>query len=191
MFSRFSVSSIIVLIAVIWGVSLWVLGVELTWEHAKPFSITVSVVTLMLTGFERFLWRIPPVSWFCPVPNLSGTWTVVLQSSYYDPATQMKVDPVIGSAMIRQTFSSLSIRISTGSQSSFLIAQNIIKHGDGAVEIIGVYQSDPDIHLRGKSSEIHYGAFRYSVAGTPPNEIRGAYWTDRNTNGSIHMARET
>jgi SMODS-associating 2TM, beta-strand rich effector domain len=94
---------------------------------------------------------------------------------------------VFGTATITQTYSSISIRLKTESSSSFLIAERLIRHGDGACEVIGGYQSDPSIHLRGKQSEIHYGYFRYSVTGNPPTEMSGHYWTDRNTTGSIRL----
>ncbi|WP_366512535.1 hypothetical protein [Mesorhizobium sp.] len=95
----------------------------------------------------------------------------------------------LGTATIRQTFSTISIRITTASSNSVLKADRLVVAGDGAAEVFGVYQSDPDIHLRGAQSEIHYGAFRYSLKGSPPVEMTGTYWTDRNTRGSIQLTR--
>jgi len=56
---------------------------------------------------------------------------------------------------------------------------------DGTTYVYGVYQSDPNIHLRGKVSEIHYGRFKYKIVGSPIVNLIGHYWTDRNTTGSI------
>jgi hypothetical protein len=61
----------------------------------------------------------------------------------------------------------------------------------GVSSKIGVYQSDPSIHFRGSQTEIHYGAFRYSIVGAPPAEMSGHYWTDRNTNGSIQFKKRS
>ncbi|MGD5622406.1 hypothetical protein QUU41_22665, partial [Xanthomonas citri pv. citri] len=108
--------------------------------------------------------------------------------SYLKPGGQPS-EPLLGSATVIQTFSSLSIRIRTNSQSSFLLAERLIRHGDGAYEVIGVYQSEPSIHLRGSQSEIHFGGFKYAVSGSPPVEMNGHYWTDRNTAGSIRLMR--
>ncbi|KSV72241.1 hypothetical protein N183_27110 [Sinorhizobium sp. Sb3] len=70
---------------------------------------------------------------------------------------------------------------------SFLLASSFDIKDDGTTYVYGVYQSDPDIHLRGKVSEIHYGSFKYKVVVAPIMELIGHYWTDRNTTGSIVM----
>jgi hypothetical protein len=190
MFTRISISSTIILAALVWAASLWFFGVDLAWEYTKPFSFTVVVVTSILTAFDRWLWRWPPCRWLHDVPDINGNWKVELHSSYMDPQTGQRSDPVEGTAIIRQTFSDRSIRLDTERNKSFLLAERLVRHGDGAYEVIGVYQSDPDIHLRGGVSEIHYGAFRYSIAGNPPAEMRGHYWTDRNTAGSIRLTKK-
>lgn len=69
--------------------------------------------------------------------------------------------------------------------SSHLITHSFLFPDNQAVELTGVYQSDPSIHLRGKVSEIHYGAFKVRIYGYPVDKIEGHYWTDRNTTGSI------
>ena len=188
MFTRFSVSAIIVLAAIVWGISLWIFGVKLTWEDSKPFSLTVAVVTGAVQAFDKVLWRRWPCRWFHSVPDLVGSWNVELRSSYSSPGGP-PLDPISGTATIIQTFSSLSIRIKTDSQASFLLAERLIRHGDGAYEVIGVYQSEPSIHLRGSQSEIHFGGFKYAVTGSPPVEMNGHYWTDRSTAGSIRLTR--
>jgi len=192
--SRISISAIIVLAAVVWGISLIFFGVDLSWDYAKPFSATVLIVTGILTAFDRILWRWWPCRLFHGVPDISGKWTAELLSSYSQPGGRENV-AIAGTATITQTFSSFSIRLVTGPETapnkSFMLAGRLIRHSDGAYEAIGVYQSDPSIHARGSETEIHYGAFRYSIDGAPPREMNGHYWTDRNTNGSIQLKRRT
>lgn len=125
------------------------------------------------------------------MPDIQGQWAAELRSSYVNPETKQVSDHVLGTATIRQTFSSISIRLETKSSTSFLLAERVIRHGDGASEVIAVYQSDPSIHLRGIESEIHYGAFRYSISGSPPVEMKGHYWTDRGTSGSIRLIKQS
>jgi hypothetical protein len=192
--SRISISAIIVLAAVVWGISLVFFGVDLSWDYAKPFSATVLIVTGILTAFDRILWRLWPCRLFHGLPDISGKWTAELLSSYSQPGGREQV-AVTGTATITQTFSSFSIRLVTGAgpkpNRSFLLAGRLIRHSDGAYEVIGVYQSDPSIHARGSETEIHYGAFRYIIADTPPTEMNGHYWTDRNTRGSIQLKKST
>jgi hypothetical protein len=142
---------------------------------------------LSLSGFNKFLWRLWPAKEFSGVPDLKGTWRVELKSTYKDPVTQEPKPPIQGFATIRQSYSLLSIRLMTEEAESFLVAQNIKRYDDGSYDVFGVYQSDPNIHLRGDVSEIHYGSFKYRVVGNPPTEMVGHYWTDRSTKGSIKL----
>ena len=159
----------------------------MTWDYLKPFSITLAIVLAILTAFDRFLWHWPIISWFVPIPDLRGTWKIELQSTYVDPSG-IPAAKVEGEAVIRQTFSSMSIRTRSASSSSVLRAERVDVQPDGQVEIYGVYQSDPKIQLRGVSSEIHYGAFRY-VVDKHANVMEGTYWTDRITKGSITLTK--
>ena len=164
------------------------LGIELTWDHAKPYYLTLAAVTSCLWLFDRYIWRIWPIHKFVQRPDLNGTWRVSLQSSYRAPSSEEPVPAVKGFAVIRQTFRSISIRLMTEQAESFLVASSFDIQSDGTTFVYGAYQSDPSIHLRSGISEIHYGSFRYKVIGRPPNQLIGHYWTDRNTNGSILFA---
>lgn len=172
-----------------WGVYLWILGIELNWDHAKPYTLTLGTLTAALAAFDRFLWRWPPFKYFLSTPDLAGTWRVSLQSTYTDPETGKQAAPVDGFASIRQTHSSISIRLMTEQAESFLVSQNLDRHTDGTTFVYGLYQSDPIIHLRGQVSEIHYGSFKYKVIGSPADCLVGHYWTDRNTRGSIELKK--
>lgn len=188
MLNQFSVSILLIIATAVWGVFLWLLGIKLTWDHAKPFSLTLTVLTLALWSFDKHLWKIWPVNQFCKKPNLSGTWRATLQSSYIDPETAKTPPAIEGYAAIRQTFSSISIRLMTEQAESFLVTGDFDLQNDGTAYVYGVYQSDPNILLRSHISEIHYGSFKYKVLGKPPRELSGHYWTDRNTNGSIKLS---
>lgn len=185
MVSRLSISFILILAAVIWGGSLFLLNINLSWDHAKPFSITVAALTAILSIFNNYLWSWQPFNWFHDKPDLQGTWKVEIVSTYVDPKTKQKAEPIIGYAAIRQNFSSLSIRLMTEDSSSSLVAHGINVFPDKHVEVTGTYLSEPSIHLRGSESEIHYGAFKLTVSGNPPTLIEGHFWTDRNTKGKI------
>lgn len=178
----------IILTVVVWGVSLKISGLQLTWDYLKPFSITVAIVLAILKAFDRWVWSWWPIVYFVRVPDLRGEWKVELHSTYKD-ATGTPAAKIEGTAVIRQTFSSLSIRMVTPSSKSVLKAERVSIEPDGDVEIYGVYQSDPSIHLRGDTSEIHYGAFHYHVIDRPPTIMEGTYWTDRVTKGAIRLVK--
>lgn len=186
--NRTTVSILLIIALAVWGGFLWLLGIELTWDHLQPYSFTLATITSCLWLFDRYIWRIWPIHKFVQRPDLNGTWRVSLQSSYRVPGSEEPVAAVNGFAVIRQTFSSMSMRLMTEQAESFLVASSFDIHSDGTTFVYGAYQSDPSIHLRSGISEIHYGSFRYKVIGRPPNQISGHYWTDRNTNGSISLS---
>jgi len=184
---RFSISVLLIIATLVWGAFLWLLGIELSWDHAKPYSLTLAVLTSALWLFDKYLWKTRPIKALCKRPNLNGTWRVTLQSSYVDPTTCTRVPEINGYAAIRQTFSSISVRLMTEQADSFLISGGFDVQDDGAAYLYGVYQSDPSILLRSRVSEIHYGSFKYKVIGSPPFELIGHYWTDRATSGSVRL----
>lgn len=183
--ARFSLPIILGAAVFVWGVVLYISGIELSWDYIKPYSIAVTLVGVGVASFEKAVWAWRVVSSLHNVPYLKGTWHVELQSTYKDPVTQERRPPVIGYAAIRQTYSTISIRLMTKDSNSALIASDLVRRSDGTYELAGVYQSDPQVHLRGSESEIHYGAFKLRLVGAPVNRIEGHYWTDRNTGGTI------
>jgi hypothetical protein len=189
MLDRTSLAILIVIITAVWGAGLWVLGIPLTWDHAKPYTVTVTIVTLLLSLFDGFLWRWEPFRRFVKIPNLQGTWRVELHSTYLNPNTGERAPLLVAYASIRQKYSRLSLRLMTPESNSHLIAYNFLFPDDHTVELTGAYQSDPQIHLRGTISEIHYGAFKVRISGDPPDRIEGHYWTDRGTSGSIRYTQ--
>lgn len=184
MLNRTSLTVLLLAAVAIWGTVLFVTGIQISWDHAKPFTITVTILTAGLAAFNKTAWAWRIFSWFHHRPDLRGTWQVELVSTYRDKVSGAPVT-MHGYAAIRQTYSALSIRLMTKESTSGLIADKLMIHDDETVEIAGVYQSDPEVHLRGRVSEIHYGAFKVTVVSRPPTCIQGHYWTDRHTNGTI------
>ncbi|BCH68449.1 hypothetical protein RvVAT039_pl12820 (plasmid) [Agrobacterium vitis] len=182
---RFPIWVLLILAIFIWGATLYFYGTPLSWNHAAPYSITLSVLTGTLVIYDRWAWSWACFQFFHGIPDLRGTWRVQLETTYRDPKTLEPRPPIHGFAAIRQTYSTLSIRLITKDSSSALTASRFIIRQDNTVEVAGVYQNDPIVHLRGRESEIHYGAFKVSVVGSPPHCIEGHYWTDRTTKGTI------
>ena len=192
MLNRTSLSILIVIITAIWAAGLWVLGIPLSWDHAKPYTFTVTAVTLLLWLFETHLWRREPFRRFVKTPDIQGTWRVQLCSTYVNPTTGEQASSLLAYVSVRQKLSHLSLRLMTIESSSHLITHALLFPDEQIAELTGVYQSDPLIHLRGKVSEIHYGAFKVRISGYPVDRIEGHYWTDRNTTGSIrYVERRT
>jgi hypothetical protein len=190
MLSRLQLSAILLVAAALWGGMLVFEGVAVNCTWLRPFSTVVGVLLLLLVIFDIWAWRWRMLhGWFVPRPDLRGTWRVELRSEWKNPTTNTGVGPILAYFVIRQTFSSLSVRMLTAESASELVAADISKASDGTYRLAAVYRNEPKLSVRDRSP-IHYGAFVLDVQGDPAKGLAGHYWTDRNSCGELRtMAR--
>lgn len=185
MLSRLHLSAILLIAAALWGGMLIFDGVAVNGTWFRPFSTVVGVLLLLLVIFDIWAWRWRLFhGWFVPRPDLRGTWRVELQSNWKNPETNVGVGPIVAYLVIRQTFSTLSVRMLTAESTSELVAAEINKASDGTYRLVAVYRNEPKLSVRDRSP-IHYGAFVLDVQGDPAKDLVGHYWTDRNTRGEV------
>lgn len=191
MLSRLHLSAILLVAAVVWGAMLVFEGVAVNGTWFRPFSIVVGVLLLLLGAFDLWAWRWRVLhGWFVPRPDLRGTWRVELQSDWKNPATNTVVGPIVAYLVVRQTFSTVSVRMLTAESASELVGAEINKASDGTYRLAAVYRNEPKLSVRDRSP-IHYGAFVLDVQGDPVNDLAGYYWTDRNSRGELRtLARK-
>ena len=187
--SRLHIGTFFGLAVIAWTVVLWARGIPLTWQYLWPFWLVLSMLTIAASIFERWAWAWGFFQgWFVKRPDLRGSWRVELKSDWINPDTGEKVDPIICYMAVRQSLTMLSMRLMTAESSSWLIAHKIVEENDGVFLVTGVYTNTPKLELRGKRSEIHYGALRLQMSGEPSTSLEGHYWTDRNTRGSMRLS---
>jgi SMODS-associating 2TM, beta-strand rich effector domain len=185
MLQRVHLSVILIFAAAIWGVMLVIEGVAVSGKWFRPFSTVVGVVLLLLVAFDLWAWRWRMLhGWFVPRPDVRGTWRVELRSEWKNPETGQTIAPIAAYMVVRQTFSTLSVRMLTEESLSELVAAEISKATDGTYRIAAVYRNEPALSVRHRSP-IHYGALVLDVQGDPVVSLAGHYWTDRNTRGEI------
>lgn len=185
MLSRLHLSAILLAAAALWAVLLILDGVAVAGSWFRPFSTVVGVLLLLLVAFDLWAWRLRFLhGWFVPRPDLRGTWRVDLQSDWEDPSTGKPIGPITAYLVVRQTFSTLSIRMLTAESASELLAAEIAKASDGTYRLAGVYRNEPRLAVRNRSP-IHFGAIVLDVQGEPAQSLAGHYWTDRNTRGEL------
>lgn len=192
MISRLHLTPIVLLVGIAWLVLLVINGVAVELRWLGSLTTVVPVVLVLLGVFDNWLWKSRWLSgWFTNRPVLCGTWQVVLQTEWVDPITGTTPGPITCYMAVRQTFSTLSMRLMTLESSSWLIAHNIVRSNDGVYQVAGVYMNRPQLKQRGESSEkrseIHYGALLLDVQGRPATSLQGHYWTDRRTRGTMQF----
>ncbi len=184
MLSRIQVTA---LVGVVLAVNAVVLGVE---GHPlkgifSPFTYAVSCLMGLLFVFDGWLWKWTPFAEALGARrNIDGTWRAQLQTNWVNPQTMQTPGPIEAFFVIRQTFSSVSVRMFTAESESVAVVSTIEKAEDGVSNLINVYRNTPKQGVRSRS-EIHHGALTLRLEGTPPTGLRGEYWTERGTKGSI------
>lgn len=190
MLARIHIASFIGLTILIWLVVLWVQGEPvLSLEFLQPFGFVVGAVVGIVGVFSRWAWAWSIFrGWYVKRPDVRGTWKVTLKSNWVDPETGKGVEPITAYFAVRQTLTSLSLRLMTPESRSKLIAHSIELEDDGIYRIAGTYRNEPRVELQGDRSEIHHGSLLLEVYGVPPESMEGHYWTDRGTRGTMVVA---
>lgn len=175
----------------VWGISLAASGQQVSPAFFRPFSTVAGVVAVGLGLFDRWLWhwRIWR-GWLVKRPDLRGTWRVELRP---EPDGQRRAaggQTLEAYMVIRQTFSSLTMRLATEESSSESVGGEIRRSEDGLYRVAGVYRNEPRLGIRDRSA-IHHGALLLDVRGEPAESLDGHYWTDRLSRGEIRLTQRT
>ena len=187
MLSRFSLSIIVLIISLIFGLLLFIDGVAVKISWLRFLTPIITVLALLLSIFDLFLWKVLPES-LIKRPKIYGTWRGTIQSNWRNPNTGNQIDPIECYTVIRQTFSKISYRQMTAESSSKVIDGGIISHSDGVFQIGGIYRNEPQFPFRDQSP-IHYGGQLLTVIGKPATSLKGEYWTTRNTAGQLDLTK--
>lgn len=185
MITRLHLTTILLVAVVLWCGLLIIQGVAVEAAWLKPFSMVIGALLLLLLAFDKFIWRWRFLhGWFVKRPDLVGTWKVLLKSEWIDQKTGQPPPPITAYLVIRQTFSSLSLRMYSSESSSEVHGTDVVESSDGTYRVYSVYRNEPNVSVRSRSP-IHYGGLILNVEGDPAECLTGHYWTDRNSCGTV------
>jgi SMODS-associating 2TM, beta-strand rich effector domain len=181
--------AIIYIAAAAWTIVLFINHEPLKPALLNPLSIVVTVVVWLVILFDLWLWKLRLLHpWFVKRPVIDGTWKVEFRSDYTDPATGAPTPPLEGYMVIKQTHSTLTMRLLTAESSSQLVGNEIVCATDGSYCVSGVYRNEPRLSVQDRSRS-HYGGIQLKVVEEPEQELIGHYWTDRKTAGEIELTQ--
>lgn len=186
---------IVGLASLIW-LALSVVGVQAGGGIAFVFSLrdTIPLLLVLAAVHERWLWR---HSWFhrsrvITTPVVIGTWRGSLESFWVDPATGQKPDVKTVYLTIRQTATTINVRLLTNESASEQLAGTVAKSESGYPAISYNYRNRPDLKFRKDGvSPIHYGGAVIEIVGDPATGLNGEYWTDRNSRGQFRFREQS
>jgi hypothetical protein len=150
-------------------------------------SDLIPVLLILTSAFERWGWRWgrlhPHV---VGQPVVSGTWRGDLESFWTKPETGARPPVKTVYLTIRQTLSTVFVRLLTDESASDQMAGSVQKTSSGNWVISYTYANTPKLGLR-KASPLHLGGAALTIYGEPPSRIEGEYWTDRDSKGTLTM----
>ena len=149
----------------------------------KPLSTVVTVTVLAIAVGDRYLWRFWPLNPYAfHMPVIAGTWRCVVRpTDQANPQRQIEAYVVI-----RQTFSTLRVRLFTSESESESLAANVRHCDDETFSAAWVYHATPRMTMR-DNSPLHHGGVLLRIHGEPVNSLAGEYWTDRHTQGELEL----
>lgn len=184
----------LLLFVAIWSFVLFITNtpLQINFEAIKKLPEVVTIYTVLVIVFTKWLWRIPQFQgWLVPFPDLQGTWEGEIQTTWINPKTKKSLPPIPLVLVIRQTFDSISCVMYTKESTSFSMAASFIKDDSSGIKTLTYnYSNRPEASIRDRSA-VHDGAAILTVATRPRKELKGEYWTNRKTTGSINLKFKT
>lgn len=157
-------------------------GGSLDTNFIRWVGIGSSAVVLAIVAYDRWLWRWPLIrkiaEWTRHPPLLHGTW----QGTVRFPGVQHGAlgDPVETYLVIDQTYSRIEVTSLLERGSTHALAATVTAPDRNRRILWTVYEGE---------EEGHRGATRLKIIGSPPTEIQGIYWTNRDTRGELSYTR--
>jgi hypothetical protein len=154
------------------------------WLVSPP--TVIGVYGLLWVLFDTWLWKrinriIPGV---LDVPDLNGTWSGNLKSSYDNFQSEHPV-----TVEIRQSWSNISIMLRTANSNSRSLTASILTRTSGACMLSYDYLNEPRGHAQ-DSMNMHRGTGYFDLV--EPNKLEGQYYNSRGrkNHGEICLERK-
>jgi hypothetical protein len=190
MISERQLGVLLALAAGVWALFLMQQHTPIGFQYLKPLPDVVTVVAALLVIFNKWAWRWWGIRQFITRPDLNGTWKGTVVSVWKRPGDSQAMPPIEAYFAIRQTYTTLDIRLFTSESSSELIADSIVEDTAGIHVVGGLFRNTPTL-LNRHRSPMHHGAVLLNVRGNPPHALEGEYWTDRNTKGELRFEQHS
>ena len=156
------------------------------------FQILSPVVTIDLIFcwlFVDFLWKLPIFKkWLVSFPNLNGTWKGDIRTTWTDPETGERPEPIPAILTIKQSFLNISCVMRTAEMTSRSLTSGFVLDKENQLErLVYTYDSNPIETIRERSPQ-HCGTMNFEIVREDGKiKLEGGYWTGRKTTGSIKM----
>src|ERR1039458_54217 len=132
--------------------ALMVRGHAVPLDYLTSSSYAVTGVSVALFLWERWLWSARLFRpWLTTRPDLRGTWKGHLLSSWVDPETKQRRGKIEVYLVIRQTYSTIDVRLLTSESGSISLSASIIEDRPDIHSVAVLYRNTPRVLLRQRS----------------------------------------
>jgi SMODS-associating 2TM, beta-strand rich effector domain len=177
--------ALVIVVLAIWVLVSVFQGVSRPTHLFGTLSYVVSGTSCILLIWERWLWQCGIFRpWLTDRPVLRGTWKGEVRSNWPAPDAWIASGPIEAYLVIRQTFSSLDVRMFSLESESISLSASLVFVAPGLQTLFVVYRNEPRSLLL-ERSPVHYGGLRLHVRGSHVERLDGNYWTDRLSKGEV------
>lgn len=152
----------------------------------KLITQIVTINTLVIGFFVKFLWKFKIFKgWLVPFPDLNGTWKGFIHTTWVDPITNQRPDPIPAIVTIHQSFMHISCAMRTAEMNSISIVSDFHLDKENQIKkLYYSYDSNPLQTVKERSPQ-HCGTMAFNIIEKPKLKLSGEYWTGRKTTGEI------
>ncbi len=180
-----AIVSIVIYLVVIWALPV---SEGLLFNNVKAISTTISVDGVFIWFFTKYIWKWRYLhGWLVPFPDLNGTWRGEIKSTWIDPVSKQRPNPIPVILTVNQSFLSVSCVMRTEEMESYsFISDFIVDKEKQILKIIYSYDSIPKQTVKDRSPQ-HYGTIIFNITNSN-STLTGDYWTGRKSTGSIQLS---
>lgn len=183
---RLTVQIVAGIVIIVFAVGTWLKSRQIDLGWLRYFSAAVFLASLVLTGWDIFIWRVPPIQRLPGIPRcIRGTWKGTLTSFWMDPTTGSRPAPKTVYLVVRQTASLVSVKLLTD-ESHSISSLGQVREMDGSVTLAYMYLNRPEMSVEYRS-RMHHGSSVLDITGLPATRLQGRYWTDRDSKGELYF----
>ncbi|MFA6089359.1 MAG: hypothetical protein WC755_05820 [Candidatus Woesearchaeota archaeon] len=154
-----------------------IISIQIPWYIESPSALTIFFLMFFL--FDRYIWKLPVLSFLSKTPVLEGDWKGYITSTHNNHKSRYSVK-----LSITQTWSKIQINMRCNSSKSKSNSAVIIQN-DSDIELIYTYKNIPKANSVITMNR-HIGTVELSLN---KNTLEGEYYTnrDRTNQGYIKL----
>lgn len=166
--------------------------ISLFWNWITTLSYVVSIETILIIIFEKYLWKLKFLRWIIvPFPDLTGEWVGTITSTWTDHSSGDLLPDFECKLKIDHQFNDISIELITKQSQSFSFSEEIIYNKKNrSISISYLYSNQPDFSVEEKSRRHTGTMLLYLIEESTKMVLKGNYYTDRKTTGTLCVSMD-